>query len=98
MAFKGVRPEAILTRVLFLDLIHEFPPHLVHQVEPEAVVIYEGENGEDQFDINWGWLLFKATQHQLSTIVDAFQPTQEKAEKMVKESLILDSFGRNVKL
>ena len=97
MAFKGVPPQVILGRVLCLDIIRQFPPHLVYRVEAKAVTVFEGEDGEDDFEMNWGWLLFDATQHQLENIMGSFTRTEESQKKEIVKSLILDNFGNPIR-
>lgn len=97
MGFKGVHPTNILSRVLALDLINQFKAKDIYKVNKEAVIIYEGENG-DEFDVNWHWCLFKATLKQLDDICQAFQPKniEDVIRKEEQKSLILDQFGRKL--
>lgn len=85
-----------ITRLFMLDLIRRFKASDMYKVVKESVIIYEGENGQDQFDKNWEWLLFTATLKQLNDLCEAFVPSK-KIEEAKKPSLLTDSFGRPIK-
>ncbi len=85
-----------ITRLYLLDLVRRFKASDMYKVIKESVIIYEGEDGQDQYDKNWEWLLFTATLKQLNDLCEAFVPLKQ-VEEAKKPSLLTDNFGRPIK-
>lgn len=84
MILNKMNPDVVYKRAICIDLMNQMPIDLIEKViETEKlpgdyIEIFDEEDGSVTKRLNFGWLLFVATNYQLNAIVTRVIPMRKK--------------------
>jgi hypothetical protein len=90
--WKQKGPIELANRMVACDMIREVGAVNISKIKDERLaneflVEYENEEGKSFFEIDWKFVLFGATEHQIGKLLDMFKP---------KKSNLVDKDGKQI--
>lgn len=88
MDWKNKSPLDMANRVVSCSIIRSIGAEKVSMIKDEKIknsflLPCINDEGKEYFEIDWEFVLFDATEHQIGLLLDNFQPKQKKKESKI---------------
>lgn len=94
--WKQKSPIEMANRIVAADIVRSITANKIAGIKDEKLrdlflLPLVDEEGEEYYDVDWHFVIFEATDHQIGKLIYSFSPTK-KNDKV--KSLILDKNGQ----
>lgn len=90
---RTLSPMQIVQRGIFCQIAREIGANQIMMTDAKNhvfVIEYNGDTEEPEYEVDYEFILFKATQYQMERLLACFQPKQKDKEDATESSIITE--------
>jgi len=99
--WKSKSPIELANRMVACDIIRTISSSKIQDIDDEKLrkaflLPYEDDEGNKYSEIDWEFVLFYATEYQIGSLLEKFQPRQKNKKEEKKKSLLVNAHGKEI--